>query len=88
MILGGSLGVLGILRLCGDLRGSWRVLGGSFCRKVSVGGLQLFSWAVRAGLRALLVVHRLSLHILCHTPVHIELSSRPMALESLLNKFS
>ena len=43
----------------GILGGSWGVLG-----RVSVGGLQFFQWAARAGLRALLVVCGLSLHVL------------------------
>ena len=53
----------------GDLGGCWGVLERSwkvFFRRLLVGGLQFFSWAVMAGLRALLVVYCLSLHVLCH----------------------
>ena len=68
--LGGILEgfVLGSFRysFLGDLGGSWRDLRRVFFGGLLVGGLQFFSWAVRAGLRALLVVYCLSLHVLRH----------------------
>ena len=74
-----SRGDLGVI--LGDLGGLGGILEICFFRRLLVGGLQFFSWAVKAGLCAPLVVYRLSLHVLCHLLSTIQLSSRPVALK-------
>ena len=67
-----------------DLGGSGGILRGRgsgwcFFRRLSAGGLQFFQWAVRAGLRALLIVRGLSFHVPSPLLSIIELSSQYVA---------